>query len=173
MTSTISEAAVPGEEVPDAATLTQIVGDVFTGLLGTEVEPPFVAPHGKDILPVSATVSVSGGWTAQVVFACSDSLARRVAGDLLEVEPAAVSDDDVCDVLGEVANVIGGNVKSVMPGPSALSLPRASLAGEPPCPLDVASLQLELAWHNEPMRITVWSPPETWPVRTVTEEKES
>jgi chemotaxis protein CheX len=172
MTSTMP-AAARGEEIPDAEALTQIVGDVFTGLLGTEVEPPLFASHRSDVLPVSATVSVSGEWSAKVIFACSESLARRVTADMLETGPSEVTDDDVRDVIGEVVNVIGGNVKSIMPGPSALSLPQASLAGEPSCPIDVASLRLELAWHDEPIRITVWTQPQPAPTEATNEEMKS
>jgi chemotaxis protein CheX len=32
-------------------------------------------------------------------------------------------DDDVCDALGELANMIGGNLKSVLPRGVSLSLP--------------------------------------------------
>ena len=45
-----------------------------------------------------------------------------------------LDDEDVDDALGELANVVGGNVKAVLPGPSVLGLPEVGTApaGRPP-----------------------------------------
>ena len=39
-----------------------------------------------------------------------------------------LDDEDVEDGLGELANVVGGNVKAVLPGPSVLGLPEVGSA---------------------------------------------
>jgi chemotaxis protein CheX len=38
-------------------------------------------------------------------------------------EPDEVSEDDVNDAFGEIANMTGGNVKNLLMGPSRLALP--------------------------------------------------
>ena len=38
-----------------------------------------------------------------------------------------LDDEDIDDALGELANVVGGNVKAVLPGPSALGLPEVGV----------------------------------------------
>ena len=48
--------------------------------------------------------------------ACSRSTRRR-----------CIDDEDIEDALGELANVVGGNVKAVLPGPSALGLPEVGV----------------------------------------------
>ena len=40
--------------------------------------------------------------------------------------PDVVTDAEVVDALGELTNMIGGNVKSLLPAPSQLSLPMVS-----------------------------------------------
>ena len=78
---------------PDPSTLTYIVGDVFTGLLGQEAGTPWPTEHRQVVLPVTASVAVSGGWAGQVEFACSPTLARRVAAALFAMTPDEVTDD--------------------------------------------------------------------------------
>ena len=143
----------------DQATLQLIVGDVFTGLLG-EVEPPdMMIEPGVPELPVCASVSISGEWNGTVLVACSAPLARLVTAQLLLTADADLADDDVRDAVSELANVIGGNVKSVMPGPSVLSLPSSSLGevvpGRPP--VDAPASSVRLAWRAEPLQVSVWA----------------
>jgi chemotaxis protein CheX len=143
---------------PDRETLELIVGDVFTGLLG-DVEPPLADEDGSDPLPVLARVSVTGTWNGEVVVECSTPLARLVSSHLLLVAVDDLDDEDVRDVVGELVNVIGGNVKSVMPGPSTMSLPQSLLDGEhvrgsadrgP-------AAAVRLAWREEPLRVSVFT----------------
>jgi chemotaxis protein CheX len=47
---------------------------------------------------------------------------------MLQLSPGDVTDDDKRDVVAELANMIGGNLKSLLPGPLYLSLPTV-LAG--------------------------------------------
>ena len=46
-----------------------------------------------------------------------------VAAALLALPEDEASEDDVADAVGELVNMIGGNVKSLVESPSALSLP--------------------------------------------------
>ena len=153
---------------PDSSMLVEIVGDVFTGLFGERYAPPYLAAPAET-LEVSASVSVSGGWYGDVVIACSPALALSAAAELFAMAPEEIAEADIRDVVGEFANVIGGNVKSVMPGPSALSLPSTSLDGPIDRPGEVEALRLDLAWQNEPLRVSIWATPADRP----TEENQS
>jgi chemotaxis protein CheX len=42
---------------------------------------------------------------------------------MLDLQQGAASPDDVRDALGELANMVGGNIKGLLPGPTQLSLP--------------------------------------------------
>jgi len=72
---------------------------------------------------VTAAVSITGEWEGTVAVACSDTLARLITGVFFGVEPAEADPSEVDDAIGEMANMIGGNVKALMPAPSQLSLP--------------------------------------------------
>ena len=50
-------------------------------------------------------------------------LTRTLLGDHA---PELLEHEDVVDAFGEIANVVGGNVKAVLPGPSVLGLPEES-----------------------------------------------
>jgi chemotaxis protein CheX len=69
----------------------------------------------------SAAVTISGPTNMLVSLSTSEPAAIALASFLLQVEEPSA--DDVSDALGELVNVLGGSVKSLLPGPSSLSLP--------------------------------------------------
>jgi chemotaxis protein CheX len=73
-----------------------------------------------------AWVNITGGWDGSVIIGCSQALAQRAAGVMFDVAPADATPSDVIDAVGELANVLGGNVKGLVPGPSVLSIPTVS-----------------------------------------------
>ena len=75
-------------------------------------------------------MSITGSWTGHVVYACSTVAARRAAAAFLAMESDEVSQEDLSDVLGELANIVGGNVKAMLPPGCFLSLPQVVLAPE-------------------------------------------
>jgi chemotaxis protein CheX len=72
---------------------------------------------------VSGCVQFTGAWEGAVTIECSADLARRAAATMFGVDPAAASVADTQDAIGELANMTGGNVKSLLPEPCRLSLP--------------------------------------------------
>jgi len=104
---------------------------------------------------VSATVSVTGAWWGHVVITCSSKAARSAEAALLGVEVADATTDDVTDAVGELANIIGGNVKSLLPGPCALSLPFVLLSGESSWPDVVELCRMDACWLGESVTIQV------------------
>jgi len=57
------------------------------------------------------------------VIECSRLQACQFAGHILSMDPPESVDDDVRDVLGELANMIGGNLKSNFSSQVRLSMP--------------------------------------------------
>jgi chemotaxis protein CheX len=100
----------------------QIAQSVFSTMLNMELvrvyEP---APADQDSL--LATVHIAGAWTGSVVLGISQQVARESAAAMLQIPCAEVIDADQQDVASELANMIGGNLKSMLPGPAFLSLP--------------------------------------------------
>lgn len=147
-------------QAPDPEDVLSVAEDVWMALLG-EDEPllPRAVAAGApfEALGVwSAAISVSGGWHGVVTVELDEGVARRLTARMLAIPTVEeVQDSDVADAVGELVNMVGGNVKSLMPGPSALSLPSVA-AGRAAFASDVREAsRLDLAWRGAPVRISV------------------
>jgi len=141
---------------PTDADLLTIAEQVWTSYLDVDGMSPLVpVPAEKPSLDVSASVSMTGAWRGHVVVRCSAAAARNAAAALLGVELDDVTTEDVTDALGELANIIGGNVKSLLPEPCALSLPHVLIHGESGYPHVVEVCRLSGTWREESVTISV------------------
>jgi CheY-specific phosphatase CheX len=64
-----------------------------------------------------------GDWNGVLLLECNRWQARQFAGKFLSVDPPETVTDDVRDVLGELANMIGGNMKCALAAGLSLSMP--------------------------------------------------
>jgi chemotaxis protein CheX len=112
---------------PDEEDVRALTADVCQTLLGFDVQPAggeaAAVAEGSRLL--RGRIVVSGAWHGAVSIGCTASFAEEAAVHIFEGADA-VSPDDVRDALGELANIIGGGVKGLMPSPSRLSLPVVS-----------------------------------------------
>ncbi len=72
---------------------------------------------------MSASVRISGAWEGAVTIECTAHFARTAAATMFGVALPEVSAADTRDVIGELTNMLGGNVKALLPEPCRLSLP--------------------------------------------------
>ena len=79
---------------------------------------------------VTASVFLEGDWNGAVSLECNRDQACQFAGCFLSMEPPEAMDNDVRDVLGELANMIGGNIKSEMASTAHLSMPSVVDGGD-------------------------------------------
>lgn len=108
---------------------------------------------------IHAWVDVSGAMRGRVLLSTEQQTAQRITRALLGLDAdASVGDADLTDALGEVANVVGGNVKALSNSPGAMGLPE--VMHERP-PSDPASLvySLTLDWRGAPLMISLWNLP--------------
>jgi chemotaxis protein CheX len=135
-----------------------VVEAVWESLLGVwpaAAEPVDVA---EDWL--CAVVTVDGDWRGAVSLSCSPGTAQHMARTMLDVagdEPDP-GREDVEDALREVVNVIGGNVKALVPGGRALGLP-VLVVGRPDLAGDLAgdpAGELHVGWPGHQARVAVW-----------------
>ncbi|MBI4874107.1 MAG: chemotaxis protein CheX [Acidobacteria bacterium] len=89
------------------------------GLIVESVEIPWHPVPDRII----AAVQFSGQADGALFLETDQPHARWFAGCLLGMEPPRTVDDDVRDALGELANVIGGNLKDTLAPGASLSLP--------------------------------------------------
>ncbi len=108
----------------DEAQLFELAETIWSSVLGLPLvqtgEGAGVAPPAQHL---TSCVHITGTWDGAVTLDCPEPLARRAAGIMFGLEPEAASEDEVRDALGELANMIGGNVKALLPPPCQLSLP--------------------------------------------------
>lgn len=76
-------------------------------------------PAGESLTSV---VHIEGAWQGAVTVHCPATLGSVLAARLF-VDGPDPTDVDVRDLLGELANMLGGNIKALLPEPCSLSLP--------------------------------------------------
>jgi chemotaxis protein CheX len=104
----------------------EVTSEVWCSLIAESPPEPAAASPEDDRL-VTGCVTVSGGWEGAISVGCSTALARRLTAAMFETDPDVATTDEVADAIGELANMIGGNIKGLMPGPSQLSLPAVTI----------------------------------------------
>jgi chemotaxis protein CheX len=102
--------------------LAQIVESVFTTMLGLEASQ-CSAPWYPSGNRLTSAVHLAGEWNGAVLLECDRSQACRFASRFLSAERTDRVDDVVRDVLGELANMIGGNLKCILTHGIRLSMP--------------------------------------------------
>jgi chemotaxis protein CheX len=140
-------------ELMDEATIQSIAEDTWISLVGEdEILVPLPGELPGDV--VSSWVDVVGPWTGTVVLTTGRETAADLTRALLgEHAPTELEDEDIVDAFGEIANVVGGNVKAALPGPSALSLPDVGAAPAVRNPAD--QCRIDVLWRGEPLSISV------------------
>jgi CheY-specific phosphatase CheX len=100
----------------------QVVDTVFRTMLGISAEPspiPWICRQDM----VTAAVYFAGTWRGAVLLECTRAQASTFAQLFLSIAPPARLDEDVRDALGELANMLAGNLKSVLTKGVMLSMP--------------------------------------------------
>ena len=137
----------------DGPTVQSIAEDAWIALVGEdELLVPLPGELPDDVL--SSWVDVVGPWTGTVVLTTGRETAAALCRALLaDSAPEVLEHEDIADAFGEIANVVGGNVKAALPGPSALSLPEV---GEAPAVRNPGDLcRVEVLWRGQPLSISV------------------
>jgi len=104
------------------AQITEVVSTVFETMLGLKV-----APIIENYTPLqgdgfTASVQFMGEEKGLASLHCTSDQALRFAAAMLGEEPEGIN-SDVWDVLAELANMIGGNLKCQLAPGGSLSLP--------------------------------------------------
>jgi len=141
-----------GYDEPQLADVLELAEEVWRSFVGVD-EP--LLPGEPDAGPVAyaATVTISGEWNGAVTLEFGAGTAESVSARMLGLDDA--TEADVADAIGELVNMVGGNVKSLMPGPSVLSLPVVS-AGRVAHSTDTVEVcRSALRWAGLPMTVSV------------------
>ena len=152
-----SDAPLLITELIDGETVQSIAQEAWSALVGDD-EFLVPLPGGLPDDAISSWVEIVGPWTGAVVLTCGRATAEELSRCLLaEHAPPVLDAEDVQDALGELANVVGGNVKALLPGPSVLGLPEVGsvspagrTAGDP-----ADTCRVDVLWRGQSLTVTV------------------
>jgi chemotaxis protein CheX len=130
----------------------QIVQSIFSSMLRIEVVRAEATAYGQDEL--LGTIQIAGVKAMSVALTVPKSVAQAAAVAMLQIPAPELSETDEKDVVAELVNMIGGNLKSLLPGPLYLSLPTV-----------VAGCELGLQVPGAELVDDVWLQCESGPLR--------
>lgn len=99
----------------------EIARTVFETMAGLEVCP--VAEESGMEAALTGAVYYAGEWKGALLLECSERQAVLFAGRILGDEGVTELDDDAKDALGELTNMLAGNLKPLLPGGVGLTTP--------------------------------------------------
>lgn len=139
----------------DSSAIRDITANIWESMLSLPIEDG----PGADVSDyITGCVQITGDWQAAVTVELSAELARRAAAALFAMEPEEVGEGEINDAVGELANMVGGNIKSLVPGTSQLSLP--AVVGGRHYTLSVSrgelAGQIELSSEGQPIEVRVF-----------------
>ncbi len=141
---------------PLTNSIQQVVETVWSTLLGLDVQRLPAPPASGADDAWAGTVRISGAWDGEVRVQCSPELAHRAAAIMFALDRTAISAAQAEDALRELANVTGGNLMEVLPGPCELSMP--SVWSGSAAPRQPGSLMLSRVFFDcegEPLAVVV------------------
>lgn len=81
-------------------------------------------PHFRADEPsLDGIINITGDWQATVALQVPKLLAMRIAAVMFHLGETAPSLEDMQDAVGELTNMLGGNIKGLFSGQCHLSLP--------------------------------------------------
>ena len=99
--------------------LSQITSEVCESMLALSLSP---TSGEEEYTPaLVASVNITGAWNAVVEVAVCNSSANTIAETMFACDEP--SDEEVIDAVGEIANMIGGNIKGLVGTDCNLSIP--------------------------------------------------
>ena len=105
-------------EVSDLLEMTEVVWSTVLGLpIQQRLDDNATRPG------ITGYVRISGAWEGVLLVFAAGDLGRRMAASMFAMDAASVTESEIVDAIREVANILGGNIKGLVPQPTLLSLP--------------------------------------------------
>ena len=145
------EAVEPGQ-------ISAIAEEVFAAMVDGRAGSLTSQPGGlrSEPDPLYAWVDLDTEPASRVELTTDATTAQALTCAFLHLDGAApVTEVDVVDALGEIANMFGGNIKALLPEHVSLTLPEVSR--ESPSGSGALSfLETVFSWRGHPLVISLW-----------------
>ncbi len=102
--------------------LRRVVESVFATMLGLELQAAEWQPPRATKM-ITAAVHYAGAWRGAILLECTREELVRFASRLTGLARDEIGEEDARDAIGEIVNMIGGNMKSILTPGVALSVP--------------------------------------------------
>ncbi len=110
------------------ADIIEIAQTIWETVFGLPLEAGSGGTIGTDPA-MTGSVQIDGAWEGAVMLQCPQVLADRLTKVLFEGE-GSPAPDDVRDAMGELTNMLAGNVKALLAEPSRISLPTVAFGAD-------------------------------------------
>lgn len=110
------------------ADITEIVQMIWETVFGLPLEVGSGGTLGSDPA-MTGSVQIDGAWEGAVMLQCPQLLASSLTARLFAADgppPPA----EIRDAMGELTNMIAGNLKALLPQPSRISLPTVAFGAD-------------------------------------------
>ncbi|MFI5909441.1 chemotaxis protein CheX [Dactylosporangium sp. NPDC051541] len=135
--------------------LIEIVHEVWDAYLQQPDAPEVDTPTVQDAKTITAAVSITGAWEGHVRVIAPPSVAADITAIMLAMDKEEITDQDVTDAMGELINVVGGNIKNRGAQPAKLGLPVVA-TGKMLFPATKETHRLALRWpEGDPITFSV------------------
>jgi len=146
-------------DVVDESQVAAIATEVFAAMVDRQAGFVTSWPGTSVSLadPLHAWVDMDTEPASRVQVTIDAGTADDLTRAFLHMDPAAkVAEADVADAFGEIVNIMGGNMKALLPQHVRLTMPTASR--QSPSGSDAQQLyEVVLAWRGRPLVISVWT----------------
>ena len=102
-----------------------------------------------DHLHVMGCCELAGVWSGLIEVRLSMGLAQVATAAMLMQVPEAVLSEDLLDATKEIANMIAGTIKSVLPRPCTMTVPHAEIENRDVSSLDRTPGVLSVYFEND------------------------
>jgi chemotaxis protein CheX len=106
-----------------------VVSYVFSTMLEMNVSADGSRTDGTHY-PIVSAIFFAGGWKGAILIEFEEPLAFDITAHLLKIDRPHQIDGDVRDAIGEVVNMIAGNLKPTMPADTHMSMPAVVQGGD-------------------------------------------
>lgn len=147
-----------------ADSVAAITDDFFTAMITGEPGSVLPVPAGTHAMEqaVHAWVDIDGETRTRALLTTEPSTADLIARALLAGSPQEeVTEEDLRDAFGETVNVVGGNIKSLLPDQGRMTLPQ--VADRAPAGTGPADHVVELDWAGRGILVSLWRLPTPQP----------
>lgn len=137
----------------------EIIEATWTSMLDLEIHPSQASSKLEGSLSILVgQVDISGAWEGRVLLHGTSALAQSAASKIFAIAIDEVQEQDQIDAMYELTNIIAGNIKSLLPEPCQLSLPKVEPASEWDTQAIGADRVSELSFEcgGQPLLVTVW-----------------